>query len=116
MVLLASVRLVVDKLGPTHHRWAYQSQGASAEPWLGPTVEETLQQLADEGHQHVLLVPIGFVCDHVEVLYDIDIEHRQQAEELGIRLERIEMLNDDPGLVNAVAGAIRRAVTATASA
>ena len=114
--LQASVRLVVEKLGPKDHRWAYQSQGASAEPWLGPTVEETLQQLADEGHQHVLLVPIGFVCDHVEVLYDIDIEHRQQAEELGIRLERIEMLNDDPGLVNAVAGAIRRAVTATASA
>ncbi|MGH9173445.1 MAG: ferrochelatase [Vicinamibacterales bacterium] len=114
--LQTSVRLVVEKLRPHDHRWAFQSQGASAEPWLGPTVEDTLQQLADEGHQHVLLVPIGFVCDHVEVLYDVDIEHRRQAEELGIRLERIEMLNDDPGLVNAVAAAIRRAIARSAAA
>jgi ferrochelatase len=59
----------------------------------------------------VLLVPIGFVCDHVEVLYDVDIEHRQQAAELGIQMERIEMLNDDPGLVAAVANAVRRAAS-----
>lgn len=107
--LRTSVRLVIDKLQPKDHRWAFQSQGASAEPWLGPTVEETLQQLADEGHRNLLLVPIGFVCDHVEVLYDVDIEHRHQAEQLGIRLERIEMLNDDPGLVEAVATAVRGA-------
>jgi ferrochelatase len=107
--LQESVRLVVEKLQPNDHRWAFQSQGATAEPWLGPTVEDTLQQLADEGLKHVLMVPIGFVCDHVEVLFDVDIEHRHQAEELGIRLERIEMLNDDPGLVNAVAAAVRRA-------
>lgn len=114
--LQTSVRLVVEKLQPKDHRWAFQSQGASAEPWLGPTVEDTLQQLADEGHRNVLLVPIGFVCDHVEVLFDVDIEHRHQAEELGIRLERIEMLNDDPGLVAAVASAVRRAVQSTVTA
>jgi ferrochelatase len=107
--LQTSVQLVVEKLQPNEHRWAFQSQGATAEPWLGPTVEDTLQQLSDEGHQNLLLVPIGFVCDHVEVLFDVDIEHRHQAEELGIRLERIEMLNDDPGLVSAVANAVRRA-------
>ncbi len=107
--LQTSVRLVVEKLRPNDHRWAFQSQGATAEPWLGPTVEDTLQQLADEGHANLLLVPIGFVCDHVEVLFDVDIEHRHQAEELGIRLERIDMLNDDPGLVNAVANAVRQA-------
>lgn len=107
--LRTSVRLVVEKLRPKDQRWAFQSQGASAEPWLGPTVEDTLQQIADEGHKYLLLVPIGFVCDHVEVLFDVDIEHRHQAEELGIRLERIEMLNDDPGLVTAVAAAVRRA-------
>lgn len=109
--LQTSVDLVVEKLNPKHWRWAFQSQGASAEPWLGPTVEETLESLAAEGHANLLLVPIGFVCDHVEVLFDVDIEHRHQAQELGIRLERIEMLNDDPGLVEAVASAIRRAVS-----
>jgi ferrochelatase len=114
--LRTSVRLVAEKLQPKDHRWAFQSQGASPEPWLGPTVEETLQQLADEGCRNVLLAPIGFVCDHVEVLYDVDIEHRHHAGELGIRLERIEMLNDDPGLIEAVAGAIRRAVRQPATA
>ena len=106
--LQTSVKMVVDRLQPKHWRWAFQSQGASAEPWLGPTVEDTLQALAEDGHTNVLLVPIGFVCDHVEVLFDVDIEHKHQARELGIRLERIEMLNDDPGLIEAVASAIRR--------
>jgi protoporphyrin/coproporphyrin ferrochelatase len=108
--LETSVARVVDQLQPNHWRWAFQSQGATPDPWLGPTVEETLEQLAAEGHTNVLLAPIGFVCDHVEVLYDVDIEHRQQAADLGMRLERIEMLNDDPGLIEAVATAIRRAV------
>lgn len=106
--LEGSVAEVVERLQPKNWRWAFQSQGATADPWLGPTVEDTLEQLAAEGHTHVLLVPIGFVCDHVEVLFDVDIEHRHQAAELGITLERIEMLNDDPGLVVAVASAVRR--------
>jgi len=109
--LQTSVALVVDRLNPKHWCWAFQSQGATAEPWLGPTVEETLEALAAEGHINVLLVPIGFVCDHVEVLFDVDIEHRHQARDLGIRLERTEMLNDDPGLADAVASAVRRAVS-----
>jgi ferrochelatase len=107
-----SVRLVVDRLQPHNWRFAFQSQGATADPWLGPTVEETLEQLHAEGHRNVLLVPIGFVCEHVEVLFDVDIEHKQQAAELGIRLERTEMLNDAPGLVAAVASAVRRAAVA----
>lgn len=106
----ASVRLVADTVGLTHWRFAFQSQGATADPWLGPSVEETLEQLASDGATDVLLVPIGFVCDHVEVLYDVDIEHRQQAAELGIDLRRTEMLNASPGLVDAVAGAVRRAL------
>ncbi|HQX63663.1 MAG TPA: ferrochelatase [Thermomicrobiales bacterium] len=108
--LQASVALVVERLQPRNWRWAFQSQGATAEPWLGPTVEDTLEELAAQGFDSVLFVPIGFVCDHVEVLYDIDIEHKHQANELGIRLERINMLNDDPGLVAAVAHAVSRAV------
>lgn len=108
--ILESVELVAKKLGLTNYEFAFQSQGSTADPWLGPSVEETLERFKAEGRTNVLLVPIGFVCDHVEVLFDVDIEHRQQAEELGIRLERTEMLNDDPGLARAVASAVRNAV------
>ena len=106
--LQTSVRLVVEQLQPKEWHWAFQSQGASAEVWLGPTVEDTLVQLQAAGKRNLLLIPIGFVCDHVEVLFDVDIEHRHQAQELGIRLERPRMLNDDPALVEAVTTAIRR--------
>jgi ferrochelatase len=108
--ILASVELVAAEVGLTNYRFAFQSQGATADPWLGPTVEETLKEVAGAKQRELLLVPIGFVCDHVEVLFDVDIEHRHQAEELGIRLERTDMLNDDPGLVRAVARAVRAAV------
>lgn len=106
--LKASVQAVVDRVHPKNWGFAFQSQGATADPWLGPSVEETLTRLAAEGVKEVLLVPIGFVCDHVEVLYDVDIEHRGQAKELGIRLERTASLNDDPHLCRAVADAVRR--------
>ncbi len=108
--ILASVEQVTQRFPA--HRWvfAFQSQGASEEPWLGPTVEETLDRLAAEGIENVLLVPIGFVCDHVEVLYDVDIEHRQYAAGLGIRLERTASLNDHPLLCQAIADVVRRRV------
>jgi ferrochelatase len=109
--IMVSVKLVAERLRLPKWRFSFQSQGSTADPWLGPSVEETLEQLKAEGFANVLLVPIGFVCDHVEVLYDVDIEHRGQAEALGIRLERTEMLNDDPGLAQAVANAIHAAVT-----
>lgn len=92
-----------------HQRWqfAFQSAGATSEPWLGPPIENVLEDLAKEGVRNVLVCPIGFVCDHVEVLYDVDIEHRGQAEALGMRLERTASLNDDPLLCQAVAAAVR---------
>jgi ferrochelatase len=108
--ILESVELVAARLGLKNYRFAFQSQGATADPWLGPSVEETLDELHAEDVDKLLLVPIGFVCDHVEVLFDVDIEHRHQAEELGIRLERTAMLNDDPGLVTAIASAVRQAL------
>lgn len=108
--ILTSVELVAKQLGLTNYRFAFQSQGASGDAWLGPTVEETLEEFAESGVKELLFVPIGFVCDHVEVLFDVDIEHKAQADELGIRLERTEMLNDDPGLAKAVASAVRSAV------
>jgi protoporphyrin/coproporphyrin ferrochelatase len=107
--LRVSVEMVADRVRQRHWRFAYQSQGASAEPWLGPEVEETLDELAAEGHKHVLMVPIGFVCDHVEILYDVDIEHKEHAEKLGMELKRIKSLNDGPMLCRAVAEAVRKA-------
>jgi protoporphyrin/coproporphyrin ferrochelatase len=108
--LEASMELVARQLKPKNYRFAFQSQGSTADPWLGPSVEDTLDVLKEEGHTNLLLVPFGFVCDHVEVLFDVDVEHKEQAAELGIRLERPEMLNDDPGLIEAVSSAVRDSV------
>jgi ferrochelatase len=79
--------------------FAYQSQGRSSEPWLGPTVESAIENLARAGQRYVLVAPIGFLCDHVETLYDIDIELKHVAASRGIQLERMAMLNDSPALV-----------------
>lgn len=95
----ATVDAVTARLGRRPTAFAYQSQGRSNEPWLGPTVEEALDLLHQEGHRQVVVAPIGFICDHVETLYDIDIELRQRASRLGMRLERMPMLNDRPALV-----------------
>jgi len=76
--------------------FAFQSQGVAGAPWIGPTVEDTLKALAEEGHKAVIIQPIGFLCDHVEILYDIDVRAREVADGLGVRLERPPALNDDP--------------------
>ena len=88
-------------------RFAFQSQGMSGGAWLGPTVEETIVELKAAGHTGVLLQPIGFVADHVEVLYDIDVGFRQFARERGMRLWRTESLNDSPTLIAALADLAR---------
>ena len=86
-------------------RWwfAFQSQGASGGPWIGPSVEETLDGIAAEGVKALVLQPIGFLCDHVEILYDVDILFRGYAAKLGMRLERPESLNASVTLARAVA-------------
>ncbi len=86
-------------------RWAlaYQSQGLTKEPWLGPTVESVIDRLAEEGNRHLVLAPIGFVSDHVEVLYDVDIVFRAYAQGKGITLWRTESLNDSPLFIEALA-------------
>jgi ferrochelatase len=88
--------------------FAFQSQGASGGPWIGPTVEQTLDAIASAGVKTVLLQPIGFVCDHVEILFDIDMLFRGYAAERGIRLERPESLNASPILAKAVADLARQ--------
>jgi len=96
--------LVAERV-PAVSQWffAFQSQGASGGPWIGPAVEETLDRLAEQGAKAVLLQPIGFLCDHVEILYDIDIAFREYAAGKGIRLERPESLNGSQTLARAVA-------------
>ena len=86
---------------------AFQSQGMTAGPWLGPTVESVIDRLAEEGHKQVVLAPIGFVSDHVEVLYDVDIAFREYARGRGMDLRRTESLNDSPLLIDALADIVR---------
>jgi ferrochelatase len=88
-------------------KFAFQSQGMSGGAWLGPTVENTILGLKEQGHRGVFVQPIGFLCDHVEVLYDIDIAFKEFAEKEGMRLWRAESLNDSPLLTAALADVAR---------
>ncbi|MBZ5706118.1 MAG: ferrochelatase [Acidobacteriia bacterium] len=94
-------------LGADGWAFAFQSQGMSGGAWLGPTVEDTIRSLKEKGHRGVFIQPIGFLCDHVEVLYDIDIGFKQFAEKEGMRLWRAESLNDSPLLIAALADIAR---------
>jgi ferrochelatase len=106
-----TVGLVVNKTGIKNWRIAWQSKGARAtEPWIEPGVESTLDELAREGCKSVLEVPIGFTCDHMETLYDIDIVHRAHANKLGLTFERAESLNTSPLFIKALANIVRKAV------
>ena len=100
----ARVAKLLAPVGLTEKDWffAFQSQGIAGAPWLGPTVEDTLKALAAEGHKAVVLQPIGFLCDHVEILYDIDIAFKKTAAELGLQLFRPASLNDSPALIHAL--------------
>jgi protoporphyrin/coproporphyrin ferrochelatase len=82
--------------------FSFQSQGMSGGPWLGPTVEYTLTALRDDGYDTVVIQPIGFLCDHVEILYDIDIAFQERAHRLGLTLIRAESLNDSLLLIDAL--------------
>jgi protoporphyrin/coproporphyrin ferrochelatase len=91
-------------LPPGLQQFAFQSQGMSGGPWLGPTVESAILDLKKQGHKGVVIAPIGFVCDHVEVLYDIDVGFKQFAESEGLRLWRTESLNVSSTFISALAG------------
>ena len=106
----AMVAMEVATLSVHDWRFAFQSQGMSGGEWLGPTVEETIAELARRGHKAVFIQPIGFLCDHVEILYDIDIAFRKTAEQNGMQLRRAESLNDSPTLIAALADVVRSRV------
>ena len=107
--LRETARLVAEGAGlpPEHWSWSYQSAGRSPEPWLGPQLEEHLPALARQGIRDVISLPVGFVSDHVEILYDIDIMAREVAQAHGMRLERPPALNTDPLFIGQLARLIR---------
>ncbi len=106
----ATAAAVAARLGLSDSDWdfAYQSQGMTSDKWLGPTVESCLDGYAERGIREIVLAPIGFVCDHVEVLFDVDILFRQYAAERKISLLRPESLNGSPTFTAALAEVVRR--------
>lgn len=105
--LASTAALVARASGVPHWSFAYQSASATGEPWLGPDLLEHVLAIARSGaRQNVLVCPIGFVADHLEILYDLDIEAAQRCKELGLAFRRTPMLNADDALVQAVAGEI----------
>jgi protoporphyrin/coproporphyrin ferrochelatase len=100
--MMVADRMAAVGFGEDDWFFAFQSQGVSGGPWIGPSVEESLKAIQAQGHVGVVIQPIGFLCDHVEILYDIDIAFREMANELGLKLWRAESLNDSPVLVKAL--------------
>lgn len=98
----ASVKGVLEGIEPLKWHIAFQSRGMGPEEWLGPDVESTLQKLSQEKAREILIVPIGFVSDHIEILYDIDILYREKAESLGMILRRSPSLNISEGFIEAL--------------
>jgi ferrochelatase len=107
--LLETARLVAERAGLERWSFTFQSASATGEPWLGPDLLQELERLSADDVRNVLVAPVGFVSDHLEILWDIDIEAREKAAELGIQLRRIDSLNDDPGFVRALADVVERA-------
>ncbi|MDW8355789.1 MAG: ferrochelatase [Bryobacterales bacterium] len=102
-----TARLVAERCGLEAWDFAYQSQGMTDEPWLGPTVESVLDRYAEAGIRSVVLAPIGFLSDHIEILYDVDVSFRDYAQRRGIELVRTESLNDSPTFIAALAAVAR---------
>jgi len=102
-------RLLAEQLRLPEDRWVfcYQSAAQTGVPWLGPQIEDMVVDLAAEGEKTLLIAPIGFIADHVEVLYDIDIGVRGIARSSGVHVERTPMLNDGPALVGALTSLVR---------
>ncbi|MGH2661958.1 MAG: ferrochelatase [Actinomycetota bacterium] len=105
--LRATAEAVAARLGLERYRTAWQSAGRTPEPWLGPPLEEVVAKAAAEGHTAVISCPCGFTADHLEVLYDVDIEARTAAREAGIPLVRTHTPNADPEFIRAVAQVVR---------
>jgi ferrochelatase len=111
--LFETARLVASQAGLPENQWSwsYQSAGRTPEPWLGPQIEQYIPELAAKGIKNIVSVPIGFVSDHVEILFDIDIKAQNAAKENGVRLERPPALNLDPLYIETLADLVRERST-----
>ncbi len=112
--LLDSAAMVAAQMGLSDWRFAWQSAGGTTEPWIGPDILDYLETLSAEGVRTVVQVPIGFVSDHLEILYDIDIEAKERATELGMRLGRTQLPNADPDFIRALSAVVLRSQTGSA--
>jgi ferrochelatase len=110
--LAETAALVAEQLGLTEYAFAFQSAGRTGEAWLGPDILAEIRRLAGAGVTELVVRPIGFVADNLEVLYDIDIEAQAVARDVGVRLERARSMNDDPifiaGLADVAAAALAK--------
>jgi ferrochelatase len=116
--LLETSRLVAERAGLDEDDWSFsfQSESPTGEPWLGPDILDHLAELHARGIRNVLVCPVGFVADHLEIRWDLDHEARDKAAELGLDLARIEMPNADPAFVAALANIVRRALAVPSQA
>ncbi|HVH50588.1 MAG TPA: ferrochelatase [Gaiellaceae bacterium] len=108
--LLATSGLVADAAGLADWSFSFQSESPTGEPWLGPDILDHLSDLHERGVDDVLICPVGFVSDHLEIRWDIDVEARERASELGMRLDRIEMPNADPAFIRTLTDIVRWAL------
>jgi protoporphyrin/coproporphyrin ferrochelatase len=106
--LLETSRLVADGAGLHAWTFSFQSESHTGEPWLGPDILDHLDELHGAGVRDVLLCPVGFVADHLEIRWDLDRAAADKARELGLKLSRIEMPNADPEFIATLAGLVRR--------
>jgi ferrochelatase len=108
--LLETARLVAERAALRDWTFSFQSESPTGEPWLGPDILDHLADLHGRGVRAVLACPVGFVADHLEIRWDLDVEAADRARELGMRFSRIEMPNADPAFVRVLAGLVRRAL------
>ena len=112
--LLETSALVAERAGVADWSFAFQSESPTGEPWLGPDILVELETLHERGVGKVLVAPVGFVCDHLEILWDLDVEAREKAAQLGLELDRIESLNADPEFIDALVALVKKASCAEA--
>ena len=109
--LLETSRLVAEAATLPAWSFSFQSESSTGEPWLGPDILDHLESLCRQGVERVLVCPVGFVSDHLEIRWDLDVEAQEKAAELGLRLERIEMPNSDPQFIGTLGLIVRRALS-----
>jgi len=114
--LLETSRLIAERAGLDDWTFSFQSESQTGEPWLGPDILDHLEELHERGITEVLVCPVGFVADHLEIRWDLDHEAAEKARELGVNFRRIEMPNADPAFIDVLAGLVRRVLAVPSEA